>query len=93
MEDEGIAEHSHQFFKTGRGQYGEGDRFLGIRVPVLRRLARKYRGTSIDEVLRLLRSEYHEERLLSLLMLVDLFQRMSEIRKTIYTLYSTIPSS
>ena len=85
--DERIAKQSHRFFKTGRGQYGEGDQFLGIRVPVLRRLARKYRGTPIDELLGLLRSEFHEERLLSLLMFVDLFQRVSETRKTIYTLY------
>ena len=85
--DERIAKQSHRFFKTGKGQYGEGDQFLGIRVPVLRRLARKYRGTPIDELLGLLRSEFHEERLLSLLMFVDLFQRVSETRKTIYTLY------
>ncbi len=48
-----IAEHSQRFFRTGDGQYGEGDRFLGIRVPVLRKLARKYQGISIEEASRL----------------------------------------
>ena len=85
--DERIAKQSHRFFKTSEGEYGEGDRFLGIRVPLLRKLAKKYRGTSIDELLELLRSEFHEERLLSLLMFVDLFRRVSETRKTINTLY------
>jgi hypothetical protein len=51
-----IAEHSQRFFRTGEGQYGEGDRFLGIRVPVLRELARKHQGISIGEASRLLRS-------------------------------------
>ena len=58
-----TAEHSQKFFKTGKGQYGAGDRFLGIRVPVLRKMAKKHRGISIDEVSRLLISQFHEERL------------------------------
>ena len=44
LEDHQIALFSQRFFKTGPGEYGEGDRFRGIRVPVLRRLARKYQG-------------------------------------------------
>jgi len=83
-----IAEHSQKFFKTGRGQYGEGDRFLGIRVPVLRKLVTKYRGISIDETSQLLKSEFHEERLLSLFMLIDIFKKAKrEDKKTVYNLY------
>ena len=72
LANEQIAEHSQRFFKTGKGEYGEGDIFLGIRVPVLRKLVKKYRGISIAEVRRLLHSKFHEERLLAVLMLVQL---------------------
>jgi 3-methyladenine DNA glycosylase AlkD len=83
-----IAEHSQRFFRTGEGQYGEGDRFLGIRVPVLRKLAKKHRGISIGAASWLLRSPFHEERLLSLLMLIDIFQKINEENKEfIYALY------
>jgi hypothetical protein len=51
--DKQIAEHSQRFFKTGEGQYGQGDKFLGIRVPVLRKLARQYRAVTIEESSRL----------------------------------------
>ena len=60
-----------RFFKTGTGQYGEGDRFLGITVPTLRAVARKYRATALAQILPLLRSRFHEERLLALLLLVQ----------------------
>jgi 3-methyladenine DNA glycosylase AlkD len=84
-----IAVHSQRFFKTGKGQYGDGDVFLGIRIPVLRGLLKKYRGISIEEVTRLLQSEFHEQRLLSLFMLVDIFRKTkdSDSRKVIYSLY------
>jgi len=83
-----IAEHSQRFFKTGKGQYGEGDIFLGIRVPVLRKTAKKYRGISIDESAQLLKSKFHEERLLSLLMLVAIFNKAnSRDRKAVYNRY------
>ena len=69
-----IAEHSQRFFKTGKGEYGESDIFLGIRVPVLRKLVNKYLGISLEEVSKLLHSKFHEERLLAVLMLVQLFK-------------------
>jgi 3-methyladenine DNA glycosylase AlkD len=83
-----IAEHSQRFFKTGKGQYGHGDRFLGIRVPVLRKITKIYSEISIDESAQLLKSQFHEERLLSLLMLVAIFNKAnSKDRKVVYTLY------
>ena len=59
-----------RFFKTGPGEYAEGDVFVGVMVPVLREISRKYQGLPFDEVLRFLRSRIHEERLLSLLILI-----------------------
>ncbi len=88
LANEEIAEHSQRFFQTAKGQYGHGDRFLGIRVPALRKIARQYRGVSVDEASRLLKSEFHEERLLSLLLLVAMFKKANdEGRRAIYNLY------
>ena len=58
-----------RFFKTGPGQYGEGDRFLGLTVPALRRLVKPFRGLPLDQVGILLDSEYHEHRLVAVLIL------------------------
>ena len=76
------------FFKTGAGQYGEGDIFLGIRVPVLRKLAKGYTALPLKEILPLLRSSYHEVRLFALILLVNAFAKGDEtIQKKIYDLY------
>jgi 3-methyladenine DNA glycosylase AlkD len=64
-----------RFFKTAPGEYGAGDRFLGVRVPVLRRLAREYRDLPAAQALALLRSRWHEERLLALFLLVAQYRR------------------
>ena len=65
-----------RFFKTGKGQYGEGDRFLGIKVPVTRSVVKKLRGQiGFDHLEQCIRSEYHEVRLAALLALVDIFAR------------------
>jgi 3-methyladenine DNA glycosylase AlkD len=77
-----------RYFRTGPGEYGEGDRFLGIRVPAVRKLVRAYRGTPLDEVAALLRSEWHEARLLALLLLVDAYGRGDgATREAVYRLY------
>lgn len=63
-----------RFFKTGPGQYGEGDRFLGIKVPVTRSIVKNvWRETDFNELEECIRSEYHEVRLASLLSLVQIF--------------------
>lgn len=88
MGDPQVAAHAQRFFKTGPGQYGEGDKFLGIRVPVLRRLAREYQTLSLAEVETLLQSEIHEYRQIALFVLVRQFKRGDEaLRRDIYTLY------
>jgi 3-methyladenine DNA glycosylase AlkD len=82
------APNLQRFFKTGPGQYGAGDRFIGAKLPVIRALCRECRGTPLDEVLKLLRSPIHEERTLALLMLVDAFKNGDEhVRRRIYDLY------
>ncbi len=86
--DATIAEHSTRFFKTGPGEYGEGDRFLGIRVPVLRAQAKKNRGVPLKAILCLLKSKWHEERLFAVLLLVQEYHRGSEEQKNaIYDAY------
>ena len=77
-----------RFFKTGPGQYGEGDKFLGVVVPDIRKVMKEFRDAPLPEVAKLLRSEWHEDRLLALLILVDQFERGDEkLRDKIYALY------
>ncbi|MEJ2610832.1 MAG: DNA alkylation repair protein [Candidatus Thiodiazotropha sp.] len=88
LADAGIAMHSQRFFKTGKGEYGEGDRFLGIRVPILRQQAKHFQEMPLKEVTNALKSIYHEERLCALLLLVRKFERENEReRERIYKLY------
>ena len=90
LADPAVAEHSQRFFKTGRGEYGEGDRFLGIRVPVLRKEIGRYALTPLGDIGQVLDSPYHEERLFALLLLVHLFVKGGEPeRRAIYDLYLT----
>ncbi|MEM7362314.1 MAG: DNA alkylation repair protein [Bacteroidota bacterium] len=84
------AERSKSFFKTGEGQYGEGDVFIGVSVPDLRRVSRRYQTLSHDEVHTLLYSSIHEERLLALYILVLQFQQGDEqIKEEVYDYYLT----
>jgi len=70
-----------RFFKTGEGQYGHGDKFLGIIVPTQREVAKKFKEISLDELEKLLKSEYHEHRLTALLILTYKFPKSSETEK------------
>jgi 3-methyladenine DNA glycosylase AlkD len=72
------AESSQRFFRTGPGEYGEGDRFLGIRVPDLRALVREFRGLPWEASTMLLKSEWHEERLVALLHWVQAHSRADD---------------
>lgn len=62
------------FFKTGKGEYGEGDIFLGITVPISRKIAQKHSDLSMKEISKLIKSKIHEERLIALLILVHNYQ-------------------
>ena len=76
------------YFKTGPGEYGEGDQFLGIRVPVVRRLAKELRDLPLDQIEALLRDRWHEARLLALVLLGDAYERVSPAeREAIFDLY------
>jgi 3-methyladenine DNA glycosylase AlkD len=82
------ANHSQRYFKTGAGEYGAGDRFLGITVPAVRALARQYCDLPLRDVDSLLHSRWHEERLLALLLWVDRYQRGDvQLRQRIHNKY------
>lgn len=77
-----------RFFKTGPGEYGEGDIFLGIKVPEQRKIAKKYRELLTKEVKKLLQSRIHEERLIALFILIHKFQLGdNEQKEKIFKLY------
>jgi len=82
------AEILQRFFKTGPGEYGEGDVFIGVKVPDLRKVAKDFHDIAIKDVIILLESAIHEERLLALLMLVSKYVKGNETaKKEIYKLY------
>jgi 3-methyladenine DNA glycosylase AlkD len=76
-----VAETNAWFFKTGKGEYGEGDKFVGLRVPVQRKIAREFCDLTYSELKRLLDSKVHEERLIALLVLVDRYLRSDQDQK------------
>lgn len=83
-------EYLPNFFKTGKGQYGEGDKFLGVVVPNTRLVAKRHKDESFEVMAQLLQSEWHECRLCALLMLVERFKKSDEKgRKMIYDFYLT----
>jgi hypothetical protein len=79
--DADAATKAAGFFKTGPGGYSEGDKFVGVPVPALRRLVREFAPLELSEVDVLLRSAIHEERLLALLFLVALVAKKDQAKK------------
>lgn len=69
-----------RFFKTGKGEYGEGDEFLGLKVPQTRQIVKQCKGCPLSEVPELLMSRWHEVRLCGLLLMVSQFERLSKKR-------------
>lgn len=87
LEDKEKAVFLQRFFKTGKGEYGEGDIFLGLTVPQSRMLAIKYKSLAFEDITTLLKSPVHEERLIALLILVHKFEKEPLDRKKIYNFY------
>ena len=91
LENDGQKENLSRFFKTGKGEYGYGDLFLGIKVPQTRQVVKEYwKKCNLDDVKELLVSQYHELRLCSLLILVRIFKHAgkdSALRKQCVAFY------
>lgn len=75
------AKHSLRFFRTGPGEYGEGDKFYGLTVPEMRAIAKRYSDLEHADVVELLQSEWHEDRLVALILMVDGYRRGDESRR------------
>lgn len=82
------AESAKRFFKTGPGEYGEGDVFIGVPVPAIRALASRYRNLDKDNILGLLQSAIHEERALALVIMIHQFKRGNmPLKRDMFELY------
>lgn len=84
LADPKRAKNSAWFFKTGPGQYGEGDKFLGLNTPQMRSLSKKYKDLPLSEIQKLIKSPYHEERSIAIQILVLQYPKNS---KKIYDFY------
>ena len=84
-----LAKSQAWFYKTGPGEYGEGDRFLGIRVPVSRSVAREFKNLPLSEIQKLAMSEFHEERFCALVILVNRYKSPMHFheREDLFNLY------
>lgn len=88
LADPEHARRSQRYFRTAAGEYGAGDRFLGLRVPDIRKIARRHPAIALVQVSELLQSEFHESRLLALVMLVNKYKKASDAgREEIHNFY------
>jgi 3-methyladenine DNA glycosylase AlkD len=89
LENHYQAENLGWFFKTGPGEYGEGDKFLGLRVPQTRTISKQFIDLSQDQISILLDSEYHEDRQLGLFVLVLQYKRAKDLdeKQRLFTFY------
>ena len=88
LADKNVAKTMQWFFKTGKGDYGEGDVFIGLKVPTQRKLAKEFKELSLTEIKELLSSSVHEERLISLFILIGKYQKAEEKgKKEIFNFY------
>lgn len=85
--DDGV--FAERFFKTGKGEYGEGDKFLGIRMPVIRKIAKNYyQQLTIKDLDKLLNNEWHEVRMTAVIAMTIQYKKSSEVeREALYKLY------
>ena len=84
-----LATSQEGFYKTGPGEYGEGDKFLGIRVPVSRSVAKEFNNLPLSEVKKLAMSKFHEERFCALVILVNRYKSSKDMekREELFSLY------
>ena len=88
LSDDEKREIFPKFFKAGKGEYGEGDRFLGVTVPNIRVIAKLHKDISLDEIRDLMLSEWHEVRLCALLIMVEKSKKKDEaLRQQLFELY------
>lgn len=88
LSDDEKREIFPKFFKAGKGEYGEGDRFLGVTVPNIRAIAKLHKDISLDEIRDLMLSEWHEVRLCALIIMVEKSKKKDEaLRQQLFDLY------
>ena len=75
LADKELSKNYSRFFKTGKGEYGEGDIFLGMRVPKLREVAKRYYEMNLTDLVKLLQTNIHEYRLGALIILVNKYKK------------------